>query len=161
VKLLIMRHGEAQSFAVSDAARELTDDGRRQAELAGQSLRQHLLAPQRIYCSPYRRTQQTAAITLAAAGFDEAVMQTCELVTPDNAPAQVAQFLGEQSVDTLMMISHQPLVSALIGLLVAGQAFAGPPMAPASIALLEADVLLPGCCTLSWLRHAPQYTRSE
>jgi len=155
-----MRHGEAHSFATSDAARELTDKGRQQAALAGQCLQQQQLAPQRIWCSPYLRTEQTAAITLASANFDNSLLETCEFITPDNSPCEVAEIIGRQSVETLMMISHQPLVSALIGLLVNAQEYSGPPMAPASMALLEAEALLPGCCTLSWLRHAPEYMRS-
>jgi len=156
-----MRHGEAQPFAGNDAARELTDNGRRQAALAGQCLQHQALVPQRIWCSPYRRTEQTAAITLAAAQFDNKLLKTCALITPDSSPIDVADIIAQQCVETLMIISHQPLVSALIGLLVEAHEFAGPPMAPASIALLEADSLLPGCCTLSWLRHAPEYMRSE
>jgi phosphohistidine phosphatase len=80
VKLWVLRHGEAEPRANTDAERRLTAHGREQvlrsaAHLLGQPL-------QAIIASPYVRAQQTAALVHDTLGFAEPV-RTVPWLTPE------------------------------------------------------------------------------
>jgi len=145
-RLLVMRHGEAGPGR-PDAERELTgrggDEARRVAAwLAGRSD----LAGLRLLASPYRRARQTATIIGAALG---AAVETLPIITPDDAPAAVADWLLEQPEGRpLLLVSHMPLVGALAGLLVEGRADRGLAFPTAAVAELEAEVWASGCARL-------------
>ncbi|MGK0500670.1 MAG: phosphohistidine phosphatase [Oceanicoccus sp.] len=160
-KLLIMRHGEAEMFAASDAERKLTDSGFEQSQRAGQCMIEYGFNPDIVLLSPYLRTQQTSQAVLS--NFGDISSQQHDFLTPDNSPALVAEQLFQQESANLLVVSHQPLVSLLIALLLNGDNSESmpPSMSPASIALLSADDLLPGCCQLEWICHAPNYKVSH
>lgn len=161
MQLLIVRHGEAQPYAGSDAERSLTPRGMEQAAAAGQCLAQLQVGFDAVWVSPYRRAQQTADILLPAAAVDTRHKQTVSGITPEDAPEQVLKLLQSAGVERLMMVSHQPLVSGLAGLLLSGHTHAGPTMGTASMVYLQCDMLQPGCGELLWLRHAPSYERVQ
>ena len=158
MRLLIMRHGEAESaFSLdrSDAERRLTERGHLQARQAGRVLAEAGFAPSQLWASPYQRTQQTAADVIAS--FPGLQAKTNEALVPDNRPAGVLDQLAEYNTDSLMLVSHQPLVSLLVAKLTGQDQYRVPSMAPASMVLLEAEHLLPGCCEIVWHRHAPDF----
>ncbi len=145
-RLLILRHGEAGPGR-PDAERELTGRGhdevhRTAAWLAGRDD----LATLRLLASPYRRAQQTAAIVGEALGVS---VETLPIITPDDAPEAVADWLlGQTQGRPLMLVSHMPLVGTLTGLLVEGRADRGVGFATAALAELEAEVWASGCARL-------------
>ncbi|MDE1199019.1 MAG: phosphohistidine phosphatase SixA [Pseudomonas sp.] len=150
MKLWILRHGEAQNRARTDAERELTDNGRAEvlssaASLMGQPLRW-------IIASPYVRAQQTAELVRQALGFSEAVV-TVPWLTPDSDPRKVLDNLDLYASDNVLVVSHQPLVGSLIGLAVHGSLQQAEPMHTASLAELEADFPLAGAMELVGVRH--------
>jgi phosphohistidine phosphatase len=150
MKLWILRHGEAQNRARTDAERELTDNGRAEvlssaASLMGQPLRW-------IIASPYVRAQQTAELVRQALGFSEAVV-TVPWLTPDSDPRKVLDNLDLYASDNVLVVSHQPLVGSLIGLAVHGSLQQAEPMHTASLAELEADFPLAGAMELVVVRH--------
>ncbi|OQR30566.1 phosphohistidine phosphatase SixA [Pseudomonas sp. Bc-h] len=150
MKLWILRHGEAQNRARTDAERELTDNGRAEvlssaASLMGQPLRW-------IIASPYVRAQQTAELVRQALGFSEAVV-TVPWLTPDSNPRKVLDNLDLYASDNVLVVSHQPLVGSLIGLAVHGSLQQAEPMHTASLAELEADFPLAGAMELVGVRH--------
>ena len=148
--LYIMRHGDAVQFAKTDAERSLSDLGRGQAARMVPHFTQQL--PSRVIASPYLRAQQTCDIVcngLGITGFD-----TVNGITPDDDPFEVMRLLIPHEKETLLMVSHQPLVSSLVGLLVDGTVAGGYMMGTASVACLSLDVVSPGQATLQWLRHA-------
>jgi len=150
MKLWILRHGEAQNRARTDAERELTDNGRAEvlssaASLMGQPLRW-------IIASPYVRAQQTAELVRQALGFPEAVV-TVPWLTPDSDPRKVLDNLDLYASDDVLLVSHQPLVGSLIGLAVHGNLQQAEPMHTASLAELEADLPLAGAMELIKVRH--------
>ncbi len=155
MKLFIMRHGEAESPTAwtpeADKARNLTDFGRLQAQRNLAACNAQMDAPDVIIASPYKRAQQTAQY--ARSQFSAAAFQTCPLITPDGNIKQVMEHLYtlSETAASLLMVSHQPLVSELIARLV-GEGFY--PMHTASIAGLEADVIAEGLAELSFLNHA-------
>lgn len=150
MKLWVLRHGEAEPHANSDAERRLTAHGREQvlrsaAVLLGQ-------APQVILASPYVRAQQTAALVHEALGFSTPV-HTVPWLTPDSEPQQVIAELGALGLEQVLLVSHQPLVGALIGLLEHGHRQQPAPMNTASLAELDGKFPLAGLMTLRRLTH--------
>lgn len=154
MKLFLMRHGEAASAMGPglDAQRPLTDFGRQQVASTAQLLRKQ--GPLRVLCSPYVRAQQTAE-QLRIEGVFEQQPELADWLTP-NEPVQLAM----RQLDTLgqgniLLVTHQPLVGVLGGLLVEGSRSAALPMATASLAVLEGDYPLAGGMHLLALHHAP------
>lgn len=156
MKIIILRHGEAESHAESDATRNLTPYGQTQANSAGSCLKQLDLMPDVIWVSPLVRAQQTCAAVLDAMQCS-VKPRTTELLIPEANPAQLVTELSQLPFKTLLLVSHQPLVSALVGLFCDNDKRAGPPMSPTSMALLQTEIPLAACCELQWLRHAPDF----
>lgn len=148
MKLWVLRHGQAESHAPTDAQRNLTAHGREEVLVsAAQLIGQPISA---IIASPYVRAQQTAQLVREALGF-EAEIRTVSWLTPEANPLQVLQQLD--SADNLLLVSHQPLVGSLIGLLQHGHLRDPQPMNTASLAELEGDWPLAGLMTLNGVKH--------
>ena len=143
MKLWILRHGEAESHASSDAQRNLTERGREEvlhsaAHLIGQPI-------SAIIASPYVRAQQTAQLVREALGFVPEI-RTVSWLTPDGNPLQVLEKLDTD--DNVLLVSHQPLVGSLISFMQHGHQRQPQPMYTASLAELEGDFPLAGLMSL-------------
>ncbi|MBD8494290.1 phosphohistidine phosphatase SixA [Pseudomonas syringae] len=151
MKLWILRHGQAHSQAATDALRELTDAGRQQVVASAAALQGRPL--QRILVSPYVRAQQTAAVVqdVLQAGITQL---TVDWLTPDSHPFEVLRQLEALDLDEVLLVSHQPLVGSLVGLLVHGSLQHPQPMDTASLAELDGDFMLAGGLSLTAIRHA-------
>lgn len=148
MKVWILRHGEAEGHAPTDAERNLTEHGRAEvlrsaAHLIGQPLGA-------IIASPYVRAQQTAHLVREAIGFD-ADIRTVPWLTPEGNPSQVLENLD--SDDNVLLVSHQPLVGSLISFLQHGHQRQPQPMYTASLAELEGDFPLAGLMSLVSVRN--------
>lgn len=151
MRIWVLRHGEAERETRHDPDRVLTERGRDDAKAAGVFLSSLSPAALQIYASPYTRAQQTAQA--AAQAFADRRIVTVDWLRPDNDPKAVMQSLAQLSAKEILLVSHQPLVSALLGALISGDYRAGPPMDTASLAEVEMDVVGAGCATLISLRH--------
>lgn len=158
MQIVVMRHGEAENFASSDAARNLTPAGISHATLAGQMLSRLDLEFDEVWISPYARAQQTADRVLQSVTFSQ--QYTKDNLTPDSSVTQLLSAIESSMIERLLIVSHQPLVSELVGQMEGSGFQQAPPMAPASMAFLTADEPLPGCYHLEWLRHAPNFDTS-
>jgi phosphohistidine phosphatase len=143
MKLWVLRHGEAEGHARTDAERNLTEQGRGEvlssaAHLIGQPI-------SAIFASPYVRAQQTAQLVRDALGFEPEI-RTVPWLTPDGNPLQVLQKLDTD--DNVLLVSHQPLVGSLISFLQHGHQSQPQPMYTASLAELEGDLPLAGLMSL-------------
>ena len=148
--LWLLRHGQAEAHAASDAQRELTDFGRQEvlqsaAHLAGQPLAA-------IIASPYVRAQQTAELVRSELGFTGKI-NTVAWLTPDSDPRDALKYLDERERAEVLLVSHQPLIGALGGLLVHGHRQEPLPMRTASLAELEGDIPAAGLMELLALIH--------
>ncbi|NMX62529.1 phosphohistidine phosphatase SixA [Pseudomonas sp. WS 5079] len=148
MKLWILRHGEAESHASSDAQRNLTERGREEvlhsaAHLIGQPI-------SAIIASPYARAQQTAQLVREALGFVPEI-RTVPWLTPDGNPLQVLEKLDTD--DSVLLVSHQPLVGNLISFLQHGHQRQPQPMHTASLAELEGDFPLAGLMSLNSVKN--------
>ncbi|WP_447893562.1 phosphohistidine phosphatase SixA [Vreelandella sp. GE22] len=144
-RLLIMRHGEAGPGRV-DCERRLTQNGEAEAARMARFLETRKLGPVVLYASPFVRAQQTARAVGDALGVS---VTTLEGITPDDSPAKVNDWLlARPEGETLMLVSHMPLVGALCGRLVEGPQSQELGFPTAAIAELEADVWAAGCARL-------------
>ena len=151
--LLVLRHGQAENFAPSglDYDRCLTDFGRAQVESAVAYMQAQGQQPELIIVSPYLRTQQTAAYAQIA--FPEAACVTWNALTPESNLLSLTAELQQLTQEKVLLVSHQPLVGALLSHL-CGQPYGRYPMDTASLACLQSDLWVAGLAELSWLRHA-------
>lgn len=156
MKLLLMRHGEASSEAITDAKRPLTAIGR--ASVIRQAGNSIVPWPEftRVWASPYLRAQQTGSLVLENYRHKthQLKLQTLNCITPHGDIDQVESFLLEQEHQGIVMITHQPLISSLIGQFCYADQYLGDPMMPASMALLEGEVATAGTLRLTHLFHS-------
>nr|WP_246533217.1 phosphohistidine phosphatase SixA [Pseudomonas lalucatii] len=151
----MLRHGQAEAHAPSDAERALTPRGREEvAQVAVQLQGRPLTA---ILASPYVRAQQTAALVRDALGYAGPLL-TVPWLTPDSDPRQVLAQLDRHDAGELLLVSHQPLVGALAGLLLHGHRQQPLPMQTASLAELDGELAAAGCMDLLALVH-PRHDR--
>jgi phosphohistidine phosphatase len=150
MKIWVLRHGEAQASARSDAERELTAHGREEVLRSAV----HLLGKplDLIIASPYVRTRQTAQLAREALGLSAEIV-IAPWLTPGSDPDDVLRKLGNHSAEHVLLVSHQPLVGALIGLAVHGHRQQAQPMGTASLAELEGELPLAGGMQLHSMRH--------
>lgn len=146
--LWVLRHGEAEGHAPTDAERNLTAHGREEvlrsaAHLIGRPLKA-------IIASPYVRAQQTAQLVREALVFEPEI-RTVPWLTPDSNPLQVLDKL--ETADDVLLVSHQPLVGNLISLLQYGHLRQPQPMHTASLAELQGDFPLAGLMSLVGVKN--------
>jgi phosphohistidine phosphatase len=109
--LLLLRHAKSDyPMGVADHERPLAPRGKREAALAGDWLRANAPAIDAVLCSTATRTRETLARTRIEAPVDYldrlydatpgAVIEEINRVTPD--------------VETLLVIGHEPTMSALV-----------------------------------------------
>jgi phosphohistidine phosphatase len=126
----------------------LTVRGREEVLLsAGRLMAEPLRA---IYASPYVRAQQTAQLVREALGFEPELI-TVDWLTPETRPADVLKHLEDQ--DGVLLVSHNPLVGSLLGLLQHGHLQQPEQVQTAGLAELEGDLPLAGSMKLKSLRH--------
>ncbi|MBT8140285.1 MAG: histidine phosphatase family protein [Gammaproteobacteria bacterium] len=165
-KLVVMRHGQAEPRASSDAQRALTGQGRADSQAAAAGIAEFFgdaRCIQAIYHSPFLRTTQTAAELgdklCADAGLPRLV--AADDLLGGQTPQQVLDWLDAQALSSVVLVSHQPLVSTLLAYLLdadcSGSAGREYPMAPASYACLEFEVAGAGAFSLAGLYHADRY----
>ncbi|UTW07766.1 phosphohistidine phosphatase SixA [Pseudomonas benzenivorans] len=150
MRLWLLRHGEAQAQAATDAERALTPRGCAEVTQVAVQLQGRPLTM--LLVSPYVRTRQTAALVVEALGFAGPV-QTVPWLTPDSDPLEVLRRLDRYDSGELLLVTHQPLVGALAGLLVHGHRQQPLAMHTASLAELEGDMLAAGIMDLLALVH--------
>ncbi|ACT49914.1 phosphohistidine phosphatase SixA [Methylovorus glucosotrophus] len=112
--LILWRHAEADDTS-PDITRALTANGKKQAAVMGEWLRQHLPPATRIIVSPATRTQQTAL----ALGMD---FTTVDALAPGAAPHDVLQAAGwPKAQGSVLVVGHQPSLGMAAALAMSGK----------------------------------------
>lgn len=155
MRIWILRHGEAERETRHDPDRALTERGRRDAEAAGQLLAAQVPPELLVVASPYKRAQQTAQAALLA--MPNRSIISAPWLQPETDPREVLRELEKLAAAAVLLVSHQPLVSALAGVLTSGDYRDGPALQPASLLELQLSHLATGCGELRSLRHAPDF----
>ena len=158
MRVWILRHGEAERETRHDPDRALTERGKSDAKAAGELLAKEISNELIIFASPYKRAQQTARAALKA--LPQLNIVTAGWLQPEADPQEVLKQLDKLSAHEILLVSHQPLVSALAGVLISGDYRDGPPMHTASLLELKLKHIGAGCAQLVSLRHAPDFHKA-
>lgn len=119
--LYLIRHAHAVD-SVPDAARELSKKGRGQAKALGRFLHEReLFAPVAVWHSPLVRARETAELLAKHARLDARLLETGGLL-PEDHPADIVDRIAPARLPSLALVGHEPYMSALASLLVAGAA---------------------------------------
>lgn len=143
MKVCIMRHGEAEHYANSDAERELTIRGRDESLAVARACeRQGFSQFESVLISPYLRAQQTWETISEVFKVKTSGLDTYDEITPYGTSSDVFHYvtaLAETNgLESILLVSHLPLVGYLTAEFVSGIT---PPMFPTSgLVCIDYDV---------------------
>lgn len=162
--LLLVRHGvaeepsEASAAGRSDAARELTPDGRRRFRKAARGLSRALAGLNRVASSPLLRARQTAVLLGKAFDVEPEYLPA---LAPGGEARAVLAWLGRKS-GTIALVGHEPDLSRFAGLLLCGSARSLLELRKGGACLIRcSDKPGPGRGTLLWLLKPSQLRRGS
>jgi len=151
-ELILLRHAHAEPAAngQADIDRPLSPHGLAEAEAAGRWLLEQKLIPDRVLCSPARRSRETLEAVLERTGYVE---QRLEERIYEAAPGTLAGLLDEhREVERLLVVGHNPGLEQLVALMHSGQTGDYRGMPPASVAVLSLPMeasIEPGIASLA------------
>lgn len=125
MKLLLVRHAIAEDaesvdpVGGADARRPLTEVGRKKMRKGANRLRSQLERIDVLACSPLVRARETAEIIARAYG-DIPIVERPEL-DYSYPPEAVLEWLAHCPAETVVAVGHEPQLSRLAGLLLAGE----------------------------------------
>ena len=152
MKLYVLRHGEAELQARSDAERRLTARGLAEVRAVATAVAARLAGLQTLISSPYQRARQTAAELMRTLGFaGELVIDPA--LTPGSPVGGLGAILENSGAGELLLVSHQPLVGDLLRYLTDDDALE--PMGTSHLVALQLTVFARGGAELLWRERPP------
>lgn len=143
--IYLLRHGEAETLAASDSARELTQSGVVQTRATLQKFLARKPQPRidKALMSPLQRARQTAAlVTHALPGLAFEVERGLEPGTDVHALLAIIERLDAKE---LLLVGHNPLLATLLSLLIDGTLRPTRPVGTSQLYCVEMDFFAPGC----------------
>jgi phosphohistidine phosphatase len=137
--LFILRHGKAEDagHGMSDADRKLTKKGHDEIVAVADWMVSHEYRFSLIAASPLARAQETAAIVAGILDRREKLV-TWEILVPGGDPDTVCREISRHGGESaILLVGHEPLLSALIGRIIAGDAGAGIIMTKGALARIR------------------------
>ena len=154
MKLYLLRHGDAVNSApingYSDPHRQLSAYGRGQVATVAQAHRLECRTIEQVVSSPYQRAAETTKIFTQTVGLQHRIDWLDDL-TPQGDLRAIEGFLQRTNVETVLMVTHLPLVGLLIDYLT-GET--GTRLSAANLASLSMDFPAQGTASLNWIYHA-------
>ena len=129
MKIILVRHGQAEDETRPDSARQLTDFGQQQAAQTAEYVTTHY-NPDYFMVSPYERAQQTLAAFQARAPKIPSSVQ--DNITPSDDARQALMDIASIEAQCLVVVCHMSIVAHIAGLLTGDH--------PESFSLAEARV---------------------
>ena len=123
--MFLLRHAEAidETLELRDPERHLTPRGREQARCLGDRMRWHDCMPTHVWASPLVRAVQTAELVTAGLHAD-ACVEIAPALAPDGSPRDVVAAV--RALDpgaAVLLVGHEPSLSAIGALLVGARDF--------------------------------------
>jgi phosphohistidine phosphatase SixA len=145
-ELILLRHAHAEPAkpGQDDSARALSRRGAAEADAAGQWLKEHAPALERILCSPAVRASATGKRVIAALGHGDPHSDARIYAA---TPATLLRVLDDHAdAGTLLLIGHNPGLEDLVALLTEGASDSGRGIPPAGVVwmTLPASGMEPG-----------------
>ena len=157
MNLYILRHGIAVEPGTpgfeNDSDRPLVPKGERRLRKAAAAMRKMEVSFDLILSSPFVRAKQTAEIVADGLKLKKRLQFSDALVSGGSAKALIRQLSElEPAPESVLLVGHEPDLSRLISLLVAGDEFAAVEMKKGGLCKLETAELQPDqCARLAWL----------
>lgn len=143
--VMIMRHGNAEPVAATDAERALSFKGEAEVKKTLLNNAELFSLSGQLWVSPYVRAQQTATLVVEAYPHWTAVTRD-ELVPASRCQtlASALETQNEQGVERILLVGHQPLLGDFIQWL-GGLSYGQQPLGTAGLVSMEADVVAFDC----------------
>jgi len=155
MNLYLMRHAIAAEpdGNMDDSQRPLTEKGRKKLAAVASHLVKIGLSFDLILTSPYLRARQTAEVMAEALKIKSNLVVETQNITPYGSAGNLIEEINAgKPVEHLLIVSHEPFISELIGMLVAGNPGLSINIKKASLCNLSVQTLSHGrCATLEWL----------
>ena len=162
MNLCLLRHGLAVDRSKpgykKDSDRPLTPKGKQRMWRVAEALEEMELEFDAIVSSPFLRATQTAEIVAEALDLRKKLSIT-EHLTPNGNPKLLLEYINQikPAAKDVLIVGHEPYLSQLIGLLVAGNTNALIDLKKGALCKLEIENLRCGrCATLAWLLSPKQ-----
>jgi phosphohistidine phosphatase len=159
VDVYLLRHGKAEvaTPGLNDSDRRLTKKGREEISAAGRWIASQELRFDLIAASPLVRAQETAAIIAETLGEKDRVV-TWKVLVPGGNTDTVCRLIGKhKDVQAILLVSHEPLLSALISRIITGEDSAAIAMTKGALAKIRNfSARLSPTGELHWLMTAAQ-----
>lgn len=114
MRIILLRHGQAENDTRPDSARQLTDFGHQQAMQTAEYLLQHY-NPDQFIVSPYDRAQQTLAELQLRAPNVPATTQAN--ITPSDDAPTAFKALSQVEAECVVVVCHMSIIANLASLL--------------------------------------------
>lgn len=136
-ELILLRHAHADPAASGrdDMDRPLSSEGLAEAEAAGLWLQAQQLVPDRVLCSPARRTRETLEAVLAVVGKADTQLEPSIYEATPGTLAALAD--AHREAERLLIVGHNPGLEQLAALMHSGQSGDYRGMPPGGIAVLR------------------------
>lgn len=141
MKIILVRHGQAEDETRPDSARQLTDFGQQQAAQTAKYITTHY-QPDCFIVSPYKRAQQTLAALQSRA--PDVPSQVQNNLTPSDDARQALIDIGHIEAECLVVVCHMSIVAHIAGLLTGDYPEA---FSLAEARVFEMDFVLAGMAT--------------
>ena len=138
--LYLLRHGDSEARAATDAQRQLTTVGRREVRNVARRFADRGIHLDHCFSSPYLRAEQTSAAFLAELPGSPAVEYN-DVLTPEKRAFEVMQFLEQFHDEHILLVSHNPLLSELNAVLVEGDISSMMILGTCDLVAIEVSVL--------------------
>lgn len=139
----LLRHGIAESNAETDEARELTGEGILQTQSVAEKFKRYSPDLDKAIVSPYRRARQTAASVQVV--FPELQFDVDNGIQPDGDIYTVMNTIEKFDVQQILLVSHNPLLSNLLAIMVDGTLNTNRYMGNSMLVCISTDIMGPGC----------------
>jgi phosphohistidine phosphatase len=156
MNIYLLRHGIAMDkgeWKGPDSDRPLTKEGSRKMKKAAKGLRHLNLKLDWILTSPYRRAFDTATITAKELKLKKKV-RIIKSLAADGDPKALVRYLSQSmhNWESVLLVGHEPYLSDLISVWIAGQGRTGLLLDKGGLAKLVADsVTYDKSAHLEWL----------
>ena len=124
MEIYVLRHGIAEEGAAGhpDSERRLTPEGKDKLRTILAGARKAGVKPAVVLSSPYVRAKETAEIARQELKLSGAIQETSALTPMEHAEKVWTEVRAHQDAAQLLVVGHEPLLSALIAYLIGGGA---------------------------------------
>jgi phosphohistidine phosphatase len=154
--LLLLRHGIAEEQAGhggSDSERRLTDKGVRRVRQIARAMQEMELEFDLILSSPFLRARETAEVVAEILHLEDRLQFSTHLAIPTSSTKLIEQINSTKPLpQSVLLVGHEPHLSGLASLLLAGTPSLELLLKKGGLAKLEVSGLQAArCATLAWL----------